>query len=111
MTSPTKFEDLPLAPNQWPLRFDQHSFNARSYNNQRCSIIYANHQFGDVERGYDGTLITKPSGPPHRPEWKDTWSGSFSPDETFPSPVDIRWLVSSTTRSHVFRSLPLPVGA
>ncbi len=91
MTSDLKFEDLPLAPNQWPLRFDSHSFDARSYNNRYCSIIYDRTQFGDVERGYDGTLITKPSGPPREPNWKNDWSGGYSPDETFPSPVDIRW--------------------
>ena len=91
MTSTTKFEDLPLAKNQWPLRFDRHSFDACCFNTQRCSILYDRHQFGDVEYEYDGTLIEKSSGPPYAPNWKDDWSGTYLAEKTFPSPVEIRW--------------------
>ena len=60
MTSTIKFDDLPLAKNQWPLRFDRNSFDARCFNTQRCSVIYDRHQFGKAERGYDGNLYDEP---------------------------------------------------
>ena len=91
MTSTTKFEDLPLAKNQWPLRFDRHSFGARCYNALASSIVYDRHEFGKAERGYDGALITVPSGPPYAPNWKDDWSGGYLAGRLFPTPVEVLW--------------------
>lgn len=91
MTSTRHCEDFPLAQNQWPLRFHRLSFGARSYNTLAASIVYDGHQFGEAERGSDGTVYNKPSPSPHAPNWKDTWSAGFTPGKIFPSPVDIQW--------------------
>jgi hypothetical protein len=90
MTGKSLFRSC-LAQNQWPLRFDRHSYGAQSCNTPASCIGYDRHQFGQAERGYDGTVYNKPAPSPHAPNWKDTWSAGYTPGKIFPSPVDIQW--------------------
>lgn len=73
----------------WPLRFNSYSFGARCYNTLACKIIFCNDQHA-LDKELDG-----PSGQPHKPNWKDTWSADFThdsgPPDSFPTPVEIKW--------------------
>lgn len=73
----------------WPLWFDDYSFDVRCYSTLRCSVIFARHEHSlytdEPSRRY-----------PHSPDWKDKWYASFNTGEDFkrhgfPSPVEIRW--------------------
>ena len=73
------------ADEAWPLRFNSHSFGARHYNTLRCRIIYDNYSF---------TRLTgdEPKGGPYSPDWKDDWSGGYTPYRSdLLTPVEIAW--------------------
>lgn len=79
------FKKTPQEP--WPIRFDNFSFGARSYNTLKSRIVFANkYQSTEKER-------TGPSGVPHSPDWKDSWYGSHivSAGQVFPSPIEVYW--------------------
>ncbi|USJ00073.1 hypothetical protein MUG10_19205 [Xanthomonas prunicola] len=82
----------------WPLRFDGYSFDARCYHTLRCSIIFDRQQ-------HSASDLDKPSGEPHKPNWKDDWTGSFGSTEEFeergfPSTVDIYWTALDGVKRH-----------
>ena len=83
---------LRVNPNPWPLKFERYSFGARCYNTLKCSIIYNNFQHSGYRE--------EPSGQPHSPDWKSTWSASYGADDNrnFDLPAGIDWVSLDGTR-------------
>lgn len=73
----------------WPLRFSSYSFGATCYNTLACRVLFCN-AIHTLNKELDA-----PSGQPHRPDWKNNWSGDFihdsGPRDSFPTPVEIKW--------------------
>ncbi|WP_258078348.1 hypothetical protein [Xanthomonas arboricola] len=83
----------------WPLRFDSYSFGARCYHTLRCSIIFDRQEHSSSD-------LDSFSGEPHKPNWKDDWTGGFGSTEEFetrgfPSTVDIRWTAMDGVERYV----------
>jgi hypothetical protein len=81
------------ADEAWPLRFKSHSFGVRCWNVQRCSVIYDNYEHGTVDP-YIYTLdVYLSAGAPPNPDWKDRWSGRYTPYRSdLLTPVEIAWI-------------------
>jgi len=77
----------------WPLKFTRHSFSAKCFNTQRCSVIYDRDQF---TRPYS----LDPSGPPPQNDWKERWSAGSSVDQNFPPPAQVDWISLDGAEHH-----------
>jgi hypothetical protein len=73
------------APNEFPLTFKQHNFEAHCYNTLKCRVIYNNFNFTGLE-------ADSPSGPPSGPDYRERWSfASYVGVRNFPPPAEVQW--------------------
>lgn len=71
--------------NEWPLRFDQHSFDAICYNTYGCKVVYAR----TVERE---DPVDRASPAPRDASYRDRWGfASHIGIENFPPPAKVSW--------------------
>jgi len=82
------------APNEYPLTFVRHTFDAYCFNAIGCRVIYDNHDFSPYVRGGGdpGTYLA----PPPKPGYKDRLRASYIvvrnlQIDGFPGPVQVRW--------------------
>lgn len=74
-----------MTTNSFPLRFDEHNFQAFCFNTLTCSVIYHQHDFTRFS-------AHTPSGPPPTPDYKEHWPfASFIGINNFPPPAEVRW--------------------
>lgn len=75
-----------IAPNEFPLKFVDHSFEPYCYNTLACKVIYSNYDFNLLD-------TETPSGPPPSPDYRDAWwPASHGGIRNFPSPAEVRWI-------------------
>lgn len=73
------------APNEFPLTFKQHNFEAHCYNTLKCRVIYNDFHFTMSD-------VDSPSGPPSGPDYRDRWSfASYIGVRNFPPPAEVQW--------------------
>jgi hypothetical protein len=70
-------------PVQWPLKFKDHSFEARCYDTLTCSVWYAGVDQGDHE--------PSPPSSKYGPGYLDNWQGSHVGIRNFPDPAEVAW--------------------
>ncbi|CAM5255353.1 hypothetical protein [Rhodanobacter lindaniclasticus] len=74
-----------VAPNEFPLKFFDHSFEPHCYNTLTCTVIYNQYNFNLLN-------ADKPSGPPRSSDYRDDWwPASHIGIRNFPSPAEVRW--------------------
>lgn len=74
------------APVEWPLRFKQHSFDARCYDTYGCKIAYANRW-----QVLDGENELQRSSASYGPDYLRGWSGMHGMILNFPPPAKVIW--------------------
>ncbi|WDS37782.1 hypothetical protein [Pseudoxanthomonas sp.] len=72
----------------WPLKFGTHSFGARAYNVQRCTVIYDRHEHGIREQ---------PVGPPESSDWRSNWNAGYGVGTGFPPAAQVSWISADGT--------------
>lgn len=73
------------APNEFPLTFKQHNFEAYCYNTLKCKVVYNNDNF---TRLYGDS----PSGPPPSPDYREKWGFASNVGvRNFPPPAEVQW--------------------
>ena len=84
--SPTDSHAPMKAPNEFPLTFKEHNFDAYCYNTIGCSVIYDNHQHSV----WNGPDEVAPS--PQSPDYREKWNlASYIGVRNFPPPAEVRW--------------------
>lgn len=74
-----------MAPNEFPLKFFDHSFARHCYNTLACKVIYNNYDFDLLDAG-------TASGPPPSPDYRDDWwPASHGGIRNFPAPAEVSW--------------------
>lgn len=85
MSTPGSAGSSRIIPNEFPLRFKEHNFEAHCYNATGCSVLY--HDSYHVRKEPD-----EASPPPKVAEYKKYWSGaSYLAIPNFPSPAIVKW--------------------
>lgn len=85
MSTPGSAGSSRVIPNEFPLRFEKHNFEAHCYNVTGCSVLY--HDSYHIKKGPDEV-----SPPPKMAEYKKYWSGaSYLAIPNFPSPAIVKW--------------------
>ena len=75
-----------MAPNEFPLKFVDHSFEPYCYNTLACTVVYNNYDFNLLD-------ARKPHGPPRSPDYRDHWwPASHGGISNFPFPAEVRWI-------------------
>lgn len=73
------------APNEFPLTFKQHNFEAYCYNTLKCRVVYNNDNF---TRLYEDS----PSGPPPNSDYRKKWGFASNVGiRNFPPPAEVQW--------------------
>lgn len=84
-TQPDATSKSHLAPNEFPLKFVDHSFEPYCYNTLSCRVTYSNYDFNLLD-------ADTPSGPPRSPDYKDDWwPASHGGIRNFPPPAVVHW--------------------
>lgn len=83
-TPPATAAPTHMVPNEFPLRFKAHSFQAVCYDTIGCKVIY-NHKY-QVEDA-DDHVAPPPRGPDYRKAWGTVELGI----ENFPAPAQVFW--------------------
>lgn len=74
-----------MAPNEFPLKFVDHSFEPYCYNTLACTVVYNNYDFNLAD-------ASTPSGPAHSSDYRnDWWPASHGGIRNFPLPAQVRW--------------------
>jgi hypothetical protein len=85
-TQPDSTSRQQPAPNAFPLKFVDHSFEPHCYNTLACRVIYNDYDFGLAD-------ARTPSGPPHSADYKaDWWPASHGGIRNFPLAAQVRWV-------------------
>lgn len=88
-----------VVPNEFPLRFDGHNFQAVCYNASGCSVFYhGRYQVKDAP----GEV----SGPPKGPDYRKSWGSVEIAIPNFPSPAIVKW----TSLDGVAREAAVDIG-
>lgn len=75
-----------IAPNEFPLKFVDHSFESYCYNTLACKVIYSNYDFNLLN-------ADTPSAPPPSADYRDDWwPASHGGIRNFPSPAEVHWI-------------------
>lgn len=79
------------APNEYPLTFVRHTFDAYCFNAIGCRVIYDNHDFSPYVRGGGdpGTYRAPPPKPGYRDRLRASYIVPTGPG--FPGPVQVHW--------------------
>jgi len=86
MTTSQKPETLTAVPNEWPLRFEKHSFSAHCYDTTGCKVLYATEYLV-----MDDDDKTRPSSASIGKNYRDGWSGGYLGIRNFPAPAVVTW--------------------
>lgn len=84
MSTPDSAGSSRVIPNEFPLRFEMHGFEAHCYNARRCSVVY----YDTVQTEMDPDEPPLPS----RGDYQKNWGGA--PEigiPNFPEPALIKW--------------------
>jgi hypothetical protein len=87
MSTSHKTETYTTNPNEWPLRFEKHSFSAHCYDTTGCSVLYNDEYFVQ-----DSAEKVRPSSASIGPNYQKGWGTvTYSGIKNFPSPALVKW--------------------
>lgn len=87
MPTSNKTEIYTTVPNEWPLRFEKHSFSAHCYDTSGCSVLY-----NDEYLVQDPAEKTRPSSASIGPNYQKGWGTvTYGGIENFPAPALVKW--------------------
>lgn len=85
MSTSHKNEKYTAVKNEWPLRFEKHSFSARCYDTVGCKVLY--NDFYHIEK-----VENEISPPPENDQYQESWTKMpYGGIENFPSAAVVSW--------------------
>ena len=86
MTTSQESETRTPVPNEWPLRFEKHSFSAHCYDTIGCKVLYATEYLV-----MDDEDKVRPSSASIGENYRNGWSGGYLGIRNFPGPAVVTW--------------------
>lgn len=85
MSTSNKTKTYTPVPNEWPLRFEKHSFSARCYNTIGCKVLY--NDFYHIKKEQDEI-----SPPPANDQYQESWTKMpYGGIANFPPAAVVSW--------------------